>query len=110
VGRSRRDAVAPGGGTSGMNAFETLGADAGGGDLFARARKIADAVLYEGYVLYPYRASARKNQMRWQFGVLAPRRWSDAGGCEKWWMQTECLLEASLSRRIGGKLRFLQVR
>ena len=42
-------------------------------DTFARARKVADAVLYEGYVLYPYRASSRKNQVRWQFGVVAPR-------------------------------------
>ena len=42
-------------------------------DRFAAARSVADAVLYEGYVLYPYRASAQKNQMRWQFGVLAPR-------------------------------------
>ena len=41
-------------------------------DRFAAARAVADAVLYEGYVLYPYRASARKNQLRWQFGVLVP--------------------------------------
>ena len=40
---------------------------------FARARRIADAVLYEGYLLYPYRASARKNRYRWTFGVLVPR-------------------------------------
>jgi len=31
---------------------------------------VADAVLYEGYMLYPYRASAIKNQQRWNFGVL----------------------------------------
>ncbi|MCV7228509.1 hypothetical protein [Mycolicibacterium komossense] len=37
-----------------------------------RARTIADAVLYEGYLLYPYRASSSKNQSRWQFGVLGP--------------------------------------
>ncbi|MCV7178111.1 hypothetical protein [Mycolicibacterium sphagni] len=37
-----------------------------------RARTIADAVLYEGYLLYPYRASSAKNQSRWQFGVLGP--------------------------------------
>ncbi len=37
-----------------------------------RARLIADAVLYEGYLLYPYRASSAKNQSRWQFGVLGP--------------------------------------
>ena len=38
----------------------------------SRARAIADAVLYEGYLLYPYRANSRKNQTRWQFGVLGP--------------------------------------
>ena len=33
---------------------------------------MADAVLYEGYLLYPYRATSRKNQVSWQFGVLGP--------------------------------------
>ena len=37
-----------------------------------RVEKIAEAVLYEGYMLYPYRASAVKNQQRWNFGVLMP--------------------------------------
>lgn len=78
-------------------------------DRFARARKIADAVLYEGYVLYPYRASATKNRLRWQFGVLAPRGWSEAGGCEAWWLQTECLLTAPLAADLAVKIRFLQV-
>jgi hypothetical protein len=36
------------------------------------ARRVADAVLFEGYLLYPYRASATKNQLRWQFGIVAP--------------------------------------
>ena len=72
-----------------------------------RARKIADAVLYEGYVLYPYRASSGKNQVRWQFGVLAPREWSDAGGCEHSWSQTECLIEGEFE--IAGTVRFLQI-
>ena len=35
-------------------------------------RGVADAVLYEGYVLYPYRASSAKNLVRWQWGVLMP--------------------------------------
>ncbi|HEY3672376.1 MAG TPA: hypothetical protein VGN51_15685 [Acidimicrobiia bacterium] len=39
---------------------------------FDEARRVADAVLFEGYLLYPYRASATKNQMRWQFGIVAP--------------------------------------
>ena len=33
-------------------------------------RRMADAVLYEGYILYPYRASAPKNRSRWQWGVV----------------------------------------
>ena len=36
------------------------------------ARRVADAVLYEGYLLYPYRSDAAKNQLRWQFGLLSP--------------------------------------
>ena len=36
------------------------------------ARQVADAVLYEGYLLYPSRATSSKNQIRWQFGVLGP--------------------------------------
>ena len=43
------------------------------------ARAVADAVLYEGYLLYPYRASSSKNQSRWQFGVLGPPGALEAG-------------------------------
>src|SRR5262245_17241965 len=77
---------------------------------FARMRAIADAVLYEGYLLYPYRASSDKNRLRWQFGVLAPRAWSEATGFEPWWMQTELLVEADgdAPPRIEGCARFLQ--
>ena len=39
-------------------------------------RAIADAVLYEGYVLWPYRRSAMKNQRRWTFGGVYPPAWS----------------------------------
>jgi hypothetical protein len=48
---------------------------------------VADAVLFEGYLLYPYRASARKNQLRWQFGVLTPRGWAEVTG-ESWYART----------------------
>ena len=40
---------------------------------------LADAVLYEGYLLYPYRSTAAKNQVRWQFGVLGPPGAASAG-------------------------------
>lgn len=54
---------------------------------------IADALLFEGYLLYPYRASALKNRYRWIFGVLSPRSASERrGGLEPWSLQSECLL------------------
>jgi hypothetical protein len=59
---------------------------------FAAAERVADAILYEGYALYPYRPSAAKNQFRWQFGVVAPRASRDGDG-EPWFAQTECLIE-----------------
>jgi len=34
--------------------------------------RLANAVLYEGYMLYPYRPSAVKNRRRFNFGVLVP--------------------------------------
>jgi hypothetical protein len=75
-----------------------------------RVEKIAEAVLYEGYMLYPYRASAVKNQQRWNFGVLCPRSYSDEqNGSEAWMMQTQCLLQGGLSARFGVRLRFLQL-
>ncbi|MET0502523.1 MAG: hypothetical protein ABW172_13445, partial [Candidatus Binatia bacterium] len=76
---------------------------------FAKAEKIADAVLFEGYLLYPYRASAMKNQVRWQFGVVMPREYSEGGGSEPWTMQTECLVEPGDVPVLDLKLRFLQV-
>ena len=72
------------------------------------ARAVADAVLMEGYALYPYRANAPKNRYRWTFGVLAPRAWSEAGGCEPWWLEAQ-LLVAGRPSRIAGQLRFLQI-
>jgi hypothetical protein len=72
--------------------------------------KIADAVLYEGYLLYPYRPSAVKNQQRFNFGVLYPRQFCEAqGGSEAWEMQTECLVAGEGSGLIEVKVRFLQL-
>ena len=76
---------------------------------FEAARRIADAVLYEGYLLYPYRASAVKNRMRWQFGIVAPRGYAEAGGEEPWEMQTECLIEPGGGAAVDIRVRFLQL-
>ncbi len=62
--------------------------------------KVANAVLYEGYMLYPYTASSVKNRQRWNFGVLAPAAY-DASE-----MQTECLIVGDAD--VSVKVRFLQ--
>ncbi len=72
--------------------------------------QIAKAVLYEGYMLYPYRPSSVKNQQRWNFGVLCPQSYSDSQkGSEAWTMQTECLVEASSMTGLEVRVRFLQL-
>lgn len=83
--------------------------------------QIAETVLYEGYLLWPYRRSAQKNQQRWTFGGVYPRRYVESrvepneDPDSLWWMQTECLLRAGAGNRLAAtprvtvKVRFLQV-
>lgn len=86
---------------------------------FERLSAVADAVLYEGYLLYPYRRSSAKNRVRWQFGVLFPLEWVEAAGpavpgvsgsADSWYQRTECLLRV---RRPGAvvrvRVRYLQM-
>ncbi|THA50386.1 hypothetical protein [Streptomyces sp. A1136] len=73
---------------------------------FETARQVADAVLFEGYVLYPYRASAAKNRLRWQFGVLVPPAWAPVHG-EHCLQQTELLMEPKGDAPLAVELRFL---
>jgi hypothetical protein len=73
------------------------------------ARKVADAILYEGYLLYPYRRSAAKNQVRFQFGVLMPPGYRELDDSEPSASQTECLLECTDDAEILVVLRFLQL-
>ncbi len=76
----------------------------------AAVEKIANAVLYEGYMLYPYRPSAVKNQQRFNFGVLYPRQYCElTAGCDIAEMQTECLVAGSAAAQVEVKVRFLQM-
>jgi hypothetical protein len=72
-------------------------------------RRIADAVLYEGYVLWPYRRSAAKNQQRWTFGGVYPRAYSEAHPDDPWQMRTEVLVEAPDEAHVEVAVRFLHV-
>ncbi|MGH9491053.1 MAG: hypothetical protein ACRD17_11125 [Terriglobales bacterium] len=98
---------------------------------FSALEPLADAVLYEGYQLYPYRRAALKNQQRWNFGSLYPEAFARAAAAsDAWRNQTECLATAAatgtspdarleagsaapgetrMEVRIGAQLRFLQM-
>ncbi|GHE05241.1 hypothetical protein [Streptomyces alanosinicus] len=94
--------------------------DGGGAsyDGFERVRAVADAVLYEGYLLYPYRRSSPKNRVRWQFGVLLPRDWVErdgpltpgiSGSADSWYQRTECLVRARADAVVRVRVRYLQM-
>lgn len=72
-----------------------------------RARAVADAVLYEGYLLYPYRGTSSKNQSRWQFGVLGPPGAADAGLGEDDGIAAQFLVEGAEALTLV--VRFLQL-
>lgn len=72
--------------------------------------RIVHAVLYEGYVLYPYRPSTVKNQQRWTFGGIYPRQFSEQHGeSDPCIMQTECLCRATELTTLSVHVRFLQL-
>jgi hypothetical protein len=72
--------------------------------------QIAKAVLYEGYMLYPYRPSSVKNQQRWNFGVLYPpfysRRQTGSDTCK---LESQCLIHCRQNVSIEVRVRFLQL-
>ncbi len=72
-------------------------------------RTIADAVLYEGYILWPYRRSALKNQRRWTFGGVHPRGHWRGHEDDRWLIRAQVLLEASDEAELGVEVRFLHV-
>ena len=72
-------------------------------------RQIADAVLYEGYILYPYRASSQKNRSRWQFGVVMAPGYAAVDPSETSAARAEWVLEHSGQPEVRVILRFLQV-
>ncbi|MGW4060057.1 hypothetical protein ACWEGE_17350 [Amycolatopsis sp. NPDC004747] len=75
-----------------------------------QARAVGDAVLYEGYLLYPYRASAPKNRVRWQWGVLVPPSYASAEIGEHSSARVECLVEPLDRTVLHVELRFLQAK
>jgi hypothetical protein len=74
------------------------------------ATKVANAVLYEGYMLYPYRPSAIENRQRWSFGILYPPKYDEVkSGTERSGMHSECLLKLTGETVVHVQLRFLHL-
>jgi hypothetical protein len=77
---------------------------------FDQVEKIAAAILYEGYILYPYRPTAIKNRQRWNFGTLYPRVYAQARRPEEpFRLVAECLAVADAQATLDVRLRFLQL-
>src|SRR5271170_7279080 len=77
---------------------------------FEGAEKIAAAILYEGYILYPYRPTAIKNRQRWNFGKLYPRIYAEAQcSPEPFSLVAECLLFSDTDATLDVKISFLQL-
>ena len=77
---------------------------------FAGAEKIAAAILYEGYILYPYRPTAIKNRQRWNFGTLYPRVYAEAQNPqESFRIQAECIVIAGENAAVDIRISFLQL-
>ncbi len=71
--------------------------------------RIVNAVLYEGYILYPYRPSV-KNCQRWTFGGLYPEAYcQDADNADAASNQTECLVEGGPETTVDVTVRFLHL-
>jgi hypothetical protein len=75
---------------------------------FDHIAKIADAVLWEGYMLYPYRPSNVKNRQRWTFGGLYPPAYAEGKG-EASGIRVEVLLQPSEQTRLTIIVRFLHL-
>src|SRR6185312_7659301 len=65
--------------------------------------KIANAVLYEGYMLYPDRTSSTRNRHRFNFGVLYPEGFDTSS------QRTECLVHDDGHALLDVTIRYLRL-
>jgi hypothetical protein len=71
--------------------------------------RVANAVLYEGYILYPYRPSV-KNRQRWTFGGLYPEPYCrETSGSEASSNRAECLVRGTADTAVEVVVRFLHL-
>jgi hydrogenase maturation protease len=74
---------------------------------YAGAERLARALMFEGYVLYPYRRSSLKNMQRFSFGTLQQRARCAAGTSDSSALRVECLVRGA-APALELSVRFLQ--
>ncbi len=74
------------------------------------AERIAQTVLYEGYILYPYGPSSTKNRQRWNWGCLFPQTFEQVQeGNENYTIKTECLIQGGPKTVLNIQFKFLHL-
>ncbi len=76
---------------------------------FGAVSPIVAAVLYQGYILYPYGPKTLKNRQRWTFGGLFPRDYADSSGGDPWVAQVQCVLRGGADTVVEVRPRFLRI-
>lgn len=71
--------------------------------------RLITTLLHEGYALYPYRASALKNRMRFTFGTLYPRSYTEHEGSDRSSIALELPIRGNADTRLVVDLIFLLV-
>jgi hypothetical protein len=75
--------------------------------------RLVQALLYEGYILWPYRRTATKNRQRWTPGGVYPRPFGERHPDDPWMVETECLLRPTAGHSgrtaLSVEVRFLQL-
>jgi hypothetical protein len=76
---------------------------------FDSVSAVASAVLYEGYILYPYGPNALKNRQRWTFGSIFSRDYAETTGGDPCEAQVHCLVQGDKRTVLELRARFLQI-
>jgi|HubBroStandDraft_6_1064221.scaffolds.fasta_scaffold96490_3 hypothetical protein len=69
--------------------------------------QLVDALLYEGYALYPYTPGAAKNATPTPFGILYPPRYAAALPSTFARLELRCVLQAPPEAVLSAEVRFL---
>lgn len=76
--------------------------------MFEDTEKLVQALLYEGYLLFPYQTDSLKNRHRWTFGCLLPPGYRAVQrGDEPSFLHVDALVRTASSDCLHGALRFL---